>query len=104
MAVKYPGKRSDNAKKGKRNITETEEEKSPKFKKLRNKHSAIESNINELEHSGLNRCQDKGYHSFKRYIGIGIVAHNLQRIGKKLLKQKLLAEEENKNKLIKAAA
>ena len=83
-------------KKGKRNITETEEEKSPKFKKLRNKHSAIESNINELEHSGLDRCPDKGYHGFKRYIGIGIIAHNLQRIGKELLKQRQIAEKENK--------
>jgi IS5 family transposase len=89
-------------KKGKRNITETEEERSPKFKKLRNKHSAIESNINELEHSGLDRCPDKGYHGFKRYIGIGIIAHNLQRIGKELLKQRQIAEKENK--LIKTAA
>ena len=35
-------------KKGKRNKQETEEEHTTKFKKLRNKHSAIESNINEL--------------------------------------------------------
>jgi len=91
-------------KKGKRNITETEEEKTPKFKKLRNKHSAIESNINELEHSGLNRCPDKGYHGFRRYIGVGIIAHNLQRIGKELLKQRLIIEKENKNKQTKAAA
>jgi hypothetical protein len=74
-------------KKGKRNKQETEEEHTRIFKKLRNKHSAIESNINELEHSGLDRCPDKGFHGFKRYIGIGIVAHNLQRIGKELLKQ-----------------
>ena len=74
-------------KKGKRNKQETEEEHTRKFKKLRNKHSAIESNINELEHSGLDRCPDKGFHGFKRYIGIGILAHNLQRIGKELLKQ-----------------
>lgn len=90
-------------KKGKRNTTETEEEKTPKFKKLRNKHSAIESNINELEHNGLGRCPDKGYHGFKRYIGLGIVAHNLQRIGKELLKQKYAEEEENKKELLKAA-
>ncbi len=91
-------------KKGKRNRIETEEEKTPKFKKLRNKHSAIESNINELEHSGLNRCPDRGCHGFKRYIGIGIVAYNLQRIGKELLKQKLIEEEENKNKISSVAA
>lgn len=83
-------------KKGKRNIKETEEEMTKKFKKLRNQHSAIESNINELEHSGLDRCPDKGYHGFKRYVGLGIIAHNLQRIGEELLKQKLAVEKTDK--------
>ena len=91
-------------KKGKRNIQETEEEKTTKFKKLRNKHSAIESNINELEHSGLNRCPDKGYNGFKRYIGLGIVSHNLQRLGKEILRQKLAEEKRSKEKLLKNAA
>jgi len=40
-------------KKGKPNKQETEEQHKPNFKKLRNKHSAVESNINELEHRGL---------------------------------------------------
>ena len=75
------------SKKGKRTNQETEEEQKPSFKKLKNKHSAVESNINELEHRGLDRCPDKGYHGFKRYIGIGITAYNLHRIGKELLKQ-----------------
>ena len=30
------------------------------FKAKRNAHSAVESNINMLEHRGLNRCVDKG--------------------------------------------
>lgn len=91
-------------KKGKRNLQETEEEQNPGFKKLRNKHSAIESNINELEHSGLDRCPDRGYHGFKRYIGIGIVAHNLQRIGKQLLKEEKEKLKKNKDvKLVSAA-
>lgn len=89
-------------KKGKRNIEETEEERTSKFKKLRNKHSAVESNINELEHNGLDRCPDRGYVGFKRYIGLGIVAHNLQRLGKEILKQKL-AEEKRKMVLQSAA-
>ncbi len=37
---------------GKRNKQEEGEEHSRSFKKLKNKHSAIESNINELEHRG----------------------------------------------------
>src|SRR5699024_6478088 len=52
-------------KKGKCNKDEAEEEKRPLFRKLRNKHSAVESNINELEHRGLNRCPDKGLPNFK---------------------------------------
>ncbi len=76
-------------KKGKPNKSEKEEESQPKFKKLRNKHSAVESNINELEHRGLNRCPDRGYSHFKRYIGIGVCAYNLYKIGTKLRELKL---------------
>ncbi|MDP2888867.1 MAG: hypothetical protein Q8P34_07855 [Bacteroidota bacterium] len=46
---------------GKRNRNEEMEECGRLFKKLKNKHSAIESNINELEHRGLDRCPDRGY-------------------------------------------
>ncbi len=91
-------------KKGKLNKQENEEEHTRKFKKLRNKHSAIESNINELEHNGLDRCPDRGFHGFKRYIGIGIVAHNLQRIGKELIKQEKAARKKNKERQLSSAA
>jgi len=74
-------------KKGKPNKIEKARESNAKFKKLRNKHSAVESNINELEHSGLHRCRDKGFGGFKRYVGMGVIAHNLKRIGKELRKQ-----------------
>jgi len=72
-------------KKGKRNKAETEEEHRPLFKKFRHKHSAVESNINELEHRGLNRCPDRGYQNFKRYIGLAVSAYNLRKIGQQLL-------------------
>lgn len=91
-------------KKGKLNKQEDEEEHAKEFKKLRNKHSAIESNINELEHSGLDRCPDRGFHGFKRYIGMGVVAHNLQRIGKELLRQENAALEKDKKKMLSSAA
>ena len=84
-------------KKGKQNKAEKEEESNPKFKKLRNKHSAVESNINELEHRGLDRCPDRGYAHFKRYIGIGICAYNLYKIGAKIQKDRL-EEEINRRK------
>ncbi len=74
-------------KRGKRNSLEKEEESLKEFKKWKGKHSAVESNINELEHCGLGRCPDKGYEHFKRYIGLGVTAYNLRRIGKILIKQ-----------------
>jgi transposase, IS5 family len=72
-------------KKGKCNKAQKEEEQKNVFKKLRNKHSAVESNINELEHRGLNRCTDKGYDHFKRYVGLAVSAYNLKRIGEYLI-------------------
>lgn len=72
-------------KKGKCNKDEAEEEHKRIFKKLRHKHSAVESNINELEHRGLDRCPDKGYKNFKRYIGLAVCAYNLKKIGEQLI-------------------
>jgi len=72
-------------KKGKCNKDEAEEESRPLFRKLRNKHSAVESNINELEHRGLNRCPDKGFPNFKRYVGLAVCAYNLRKIGQHLI-------------------
>lgn len=68
--------------------TEKEEENSRSFRKLKNKHSAIESNINELENRGLDRCPDKGIKNYIKYIGLAICAYNLKKIGKEILKQK----------------
>lgn len=85
-------------KKGKPNKIEQAEEQMKVFKKLRNKHSAVESNINELENCGLNRCPDKGFHAFKRYVSTGIVAYNLKRMGRELLAQERLKEKKNKQK------
>lgn len=78
---------------GRRNKTEEWEEHSRSFKKLKNKHSAIESNINELEHRGLDRCPDRGYAHFKKYIGLGVSAYNLKKIGREILKQERAALE-----------
>ena len=75
------------SKKGRLSQADKERESSKKFKELRNKHSAIESNINSLEHHGLNRCPDKGLTGFKRYAGFGVLAYNLHKIGNKLLEK-----------------
>lgn len=72
-------------KKGKCNRQEQEEEGQRYFKRLRNMHSAVESNINELECRGLDRCPDRGYPNFKRYVGLAVAAYNLRRIGNELI-------------------
>jgi transposase, IS5 family len=72
---------------GKRNKQENEEEKSHLFKRLKNKHSAIESNINELENRGLDRCPDRGIIHYTRYISLGVCAYNLKKIGHRILEQ-----------------
>ena len=52
-------------KKGRLNKVEKERESQSAFKKLRRAHSAIEININMLEHHELSRCVDKGLHDIK---------------------------------------
>ena len=81
-------------KKGKLNLKEKEREADETFKLLRNKHSAVESNINMLEHHGLNRCVDKGINGFKRYVGLSVLAYNLHILGNHL------KEEEKKKQLL----
>ena len=89
---------------GKRNKAEQEEEKSRPFKRLKNKHSAIESNINELEHRGLDRCPDRGIHNYKRYISLAVCAYNLKKIGRQILTQQRAAPIEAKEQLGRLAA
>lgn len=77
-------------KKGKRNKEETQKEHDPKFIKLRNAHSAVESNINQLEHNGLGRCLDRGIGNFKRYASLSVLAYNLHKLGEHLCKNQVL--------------
>jgi len=72
-------------KRGKKNATETAGENEKKFVALRKRHSAVESDINSLEHHGLNRCLDVGLAGYRRYVGYGVPAYNLHVIGRELL-------------------
>lgn len=74
-------------KRGKKTLKQQEEESTELFASLRKAHSAVEANINQLEHNGLNRCPDKGERGFKRYVGSGVLAYNLQQLGKLLIQQ-----------------
>jgi len=79
-------------KRGKRNSQEQAREQQRSFALLRRQHNAIESDINALEHHGLDRCPDKGLHGFKRYVGFGVLAYNLHKIGRRLLERRPWAE------------
>ena len=72
-------------KRGKKNAAETERENAKKFVALRKQHSAVESEINSLEHHGLNRCLDVGIKGYQRYVGYGVLSYNLHVIGRELL-------------------
>jgi len=92
-------------KKGKKNAEELERESQKSFTKKRHKHSAVEANINQLEHHGLDKCPDRGLKGFKRYAALGVLAYNLHRLGKILLeKDKKLEKNKSKTEARKKAA
>lgn len=64
-------------------------EHSGNFIKSRRKHSAVESAINALENHGLDRCPDHGIMGFKRYVGLAVLARNIQILGAKIQQQEL---------------
>lgn len=88
-------------KRGRHNKEDKERENSKSFKQLRKAHSAVESNINMLEHHGLNRCVDKGLHGYRRNVGLSVLAYNLHIIGNHLIEQQKQKEQksiEDKNR------
>jgi hypothetical protein len=91
-------------KKGRHNKEDKERESNPKFKQLRNAHSAVESNINMLEHHGLNRCMDKGLQGFKRCAGLSVLAYNLHVLGNALKAKQLEQQAKIEKAKFKLAA
>jgi hypothetical protein len=92
-------------KKGKKNEKEKAAEQEADFQKYHRKHSAIESNINALEHRGLDKCPDKGIEHFNTYVHLAVCAYNLHRIGAEMLKtEKQRAKEKAQFKNTKTAA
>jgi hypothetical protein len=74
-------------KKGRLNKSDAELENSDEFIRIRKKHSGVESAINALENHGLDRCPDHGIDGFKRYVSLGILARNIQKLGQVIQKQ-----------------
>ena len=80
-------------KKGKRNKTEDQRETDVEFRRKKRQHSAVESGINALEVHGLDKCPDNGLQGFKRYVGLAILARNIQKLGAELQKIQQLKEK-----------
>lgn len=76
-------------KKGRRTASERAREQSERFVAARRAHSAVESAIHALENHGLDRCLDHGVLGFKRYVGLAVLARNLQVVGN-VLQQRAL--------------
>ena len=89
--------------KGKLSQAAKEIERSEEFLKARKKHSAVESGINSLEVHGLDVCQDRGIHGFKRYVALAVVAQNIHRIGAILDAQEKAGQKRLAMKRAKAA-
>ncbi|MEO7311342.1 MAG: ISNCY family transposase [Chitinophagaceae bacterium] len=96
-------------KRGKHTKADKQREGSKDYKQLRNQHSAVESNINMLEHHGLNRCMNKGLHGYKRCVGLSVLAYNLHVVGKAIQVQEKIVQEkkekrEKQQQLLRQAA
>jgi IS5 family transposase len=91
-------------KKGK--VSKTEQDKirsDQEYRTLRKKHSAVESNINALEHHALDRCPDRGIERFKKYVSMSVLAHNIHQIGA-LVQRKIQKQNNHKDPGAKIAA
>ena len=79
-------------KKGRLSVEEKEIEDSEYFVEQRRKHSAVDSGINALENHGVDRCPDHGIEGFERYVALGVLARNLQKMGHIIQQRRLNAE------------
>jgi hypothetical protein len=69
-------------KKGKRSALDAEREEAKEFGRLRKWHAGVESAIHALQAgNGLSVCRDKGIEGYQRYLALGVLGRNLQRLG-----------------------
>ena len=61
-------------------LSAAEREADPAFAAARRKHSGVESEINSLEHRGLDRVRLRGPDGFERAVGLSVLASNLHRV------------------------
>jgi len=90
-------------KKGRLSEADKLHEESDDFKRLRNKHSGVESAINGLEQGGLDVCPDHGINGFKRYVSLAVLSRNIKRLGSIIRKQAQEKEDRKRGPYKKAA-
>ena len=73
---------------GKKTKAQQEQETQAAYQEKRKAHSAVEANINQLEHHGLDKCPDKGMTGFKRYVAYSVLAYNIHRLGQYIMDQR----------------
>lgn len=73
VVLPKPGKKSEKRK---------QHEKQSWFRKARRWHAGVEGRISVLKRChGLDRCLDHGEAGFHRWVGWGVIANNLRKIG-----------------------
>ena len=84
-------------KKGKLSEIEKKHQTFDQFVDMRKQHPAVESAINALDVHGLDKCPDHEIEGFKKYVALGILGRNIQKLGAILQKKKL---QDLKNQLV----
>ena len=70
-------------KKGKHQRADQEREATVEFRAARHRHPGIESAIGALESAnGRERCRDRTFTGYKRYVALGVLGRNLHVLGK----------------------
>ena len=85
-------------KKGRLNAAERERESTRRWKKLKNRHSAIESDINSSGAPRARPLSGQGAERLQTLRRLGVLAYNLHRIGAGLLAAKKAASEPRRRK------
>ena len=90
-------------KKGRLSRKDKEIEGGGDFVQARKQHPAVESAFASLQNHSLDRCPDRGLIGFKRYIGLAVLARNIEKLGgyiqKKWVKQKKRKKKYNETYL-----
>ncbi len=90
--------------KGKLSKQNKELQSSDEWREAKQGHSAIESCINGLQVSALDKCPDKGKKNFDLYVAMAVVSRNLHRLGSILIEKDRKKQKRLRRQSLKIAA